>query len=107
MHFQNTYAWLILISSLDIMLTWKILDRGGMEVNPLAAIVIDAWGMQGAIAFKYALMMWVILACEFLARMRGNAGRLLAYTAVVVSATPVVWSLFLLAVHEFSPGTLD
>ena len=107
MHFQNAYVWIIFVSSLDIMLTWRILDRGGMEVNPLAALVIDAWGMQGAIAFKYALMMWVILACEFLARMKGNAGRLLAYTAVVVSATPVVWSLFLLALHEFAPGTLE
>lgn len=107
MHFQNAYVWMIFVSSLDIMLTWKILDRGGMEVNPLAALVIDEWGMQGAIAFKFALMMWVILACEFLARMKGSAGRFLAYTGVVVSATPVVWSLLLLVIHELRPGLLE
>jgi hypothetical protein len=107
MHFQNAYAWLILVSSLDIMLTWKILDRGGMEVNPLASLVIDAWGMQGAIAFKFALMMWVIVVCEFLARLRRGAGVFLAYAAVIVSASPVAWSLFLLASNEFFPHVLE
>ncbi|MEY3143201.1 MAG: hypothetical protein RLY21_1694 [Planctomycetota bacterium] len=103
MHFQNAYVWIIFISSLDIMLTWKILIRGGIEVNPVAAVVIDAWGMHGAIAFKFALMMWVIVACEILARLKRNAGRFLAGAAIVISASPVVWSLFLLVVHEFFP----
>lgn len=107
MHFQNAYVWVIFVSSLDIMLTWRILDRGGIEVNPLAALVIDAWGMQGAIAFKFALMMWVIIACEILARMKRRAGKFLAYAAVVVSASPVTWSLLLLALHELSPGSFE
>ena len=107
MHFQNAYVWIIFISSLDIMLTWRILDRGGMEVNPLAAIVIDAWGMQGAIAFKFALMMWVIIACEILARMQRRAGMFLAYAAVTISASPVVWSLLLLTLHTFFPKSLE
>jgi hypothetical protein len=104
MHFQNAYVWITFISSLDIMLTWKILSRGGIEVNPIAAVVIDAWGMHGAIAFKFALMMWVIVACEILARLKRSAGRFLAVSAIVISASPVVWSLFLLAWHEFFPG---
>lgn len=103
MHFQNLYVWIIFISSLDIMLTWKILSRGGMEVNPVAAAVIDLWGMQGAIAFKFALMMWVIVACEILARLKRNAGRFLAITAVAVSSLPVAWSLFLLVRHALTP----
>lgn len=103
MHFQNAYVWIIFISSLDIMLTWKILSRGGVEVNPVAAVVIDAWGMYGAIAFKFALMMWVIVACEILARLRRGAGKFLAICAIAISASPVVWSLFLLVVHEFFP----
>jgi hypothetical protein len=107
MHFQNAYVWVIFVSSLDIMLTWRILDRGGIEVNPLAALVIDAWGMQGAIAFKFALMMWVIIACEILARMKRRAGKFLAYSAVVISASPVVWSLFLLFVHSFFPAVIE
>ncbi len=103
MHFQNHYTWFVFVSSLDIMLTWKILDRGGVEVNPIAKIVIDAWGMHGAIAFKFALMLWVIVVCEILARMKRSAAKFLATCAVVVSASPVVWSLFLLLYHEFVP----
>ena len=103
MHFQNAYVWIIFVSSLDIMLTWKILSRGGIEVNPVAAVVIDAWGMHGAIAFKFALMMWVIVACEILARLKRSAGRFLSITAIVISASPVAWSLFLLVLHEFFP----
>lgn len=99
MHFQNAYAWLVLVSSLDIMLTAKILQRGGVEVNPVAALVIDMWGMQGAIAFKFALMTWVVIVCEVLARLRHRAAIVLAIGAVVMSAAPVVWSLFLLSVH--------
>ncbi len=101
MHFQNAYVWLVFVSSLDIMLTWKILDRGGVEVNPVARIVIDAWGMHGAIAFKFALMLWVIVACELLARRKRSAGRFLAFLAVGISASPVAWSLCLLAWHGF------
>ena len=104
MHFQNHYTWFVFVSSLDIMLTWKILDRGGLEVNPVAKIVIDAWGMHGAIAFKFALMLWVIVACEVLARMKRSAGKFLAICAVVVSASPVAWSLFLLLYHELVPA---
>jgi hypothetical protein len=104
MHFQNAYVWIIFISSLDIMLTWKILGRGGIEVNPVAAVVIDAWGMHGAIAFKFALMMWVIVACEILARLKRSAGRFLSIAAIVISASPVAWSLFLLVLHEFFPA---
>lgn len=104
MHFQNAYVWFVLVSSLDIMLTWKILERGGREVNPLAAFVIDAWGMYGATAFKFALMMWVIIACELLARLRRSAGKFLAYAAVIISAAPVVWSLALLVAHLVFPS---
>lgn len=107
MHFQTAYVWIIFISSLDIMLTWKILDHGGIEVNPLAASVIDAWGMQGAVAFKFALMMWVIVVCEILARLRRSAGKFLAYTAIIVSASPVLWSLALLTAREFFPAMLE
>lgn len=104
MHFQNTYVWIVFVSSLDIMLTWRILDRGGIEVNPIAAAVIDFWGMHGAIAFKFAVMLGVIVMCEVLARLKWSAGRFLATSAVVISASPVVWSLVLLLIHRVTAG---
>lgn len=99
MRYQSEYVWLIFFSSLDIMLTWAILRRGGEEVNPVANFVIGWWGLNGAIAFKFALMLFVIISCEIIGRRRDRAGRLLCRSGVVISAAPVVYSLGLLAHH--------
>ena len=91
------YAAFILVATLDIAFTWVILSLGGIEVNPVAALVIEAWALQGAIVFKYCLTVFVIVLCEAIGRHRDSAGRMLAVTAVVISSMPVVWSSFLLS----------
>lgn len=99
MRFQELYVWLVFVGSLDIMLTWVILRNGGEEVNPVAKLVIDAWGLNGAIAFKFALTLFVIVACEAIARVRPVTARLLIWFGVLISSFPPVWSIFLLIVH--------
>ncbi len=99
MLYQSAYVWFVFVSALDIMLTWKILDKGGDEVNPVAREVIDLWGFEGAILFKFAVVVWVVLACELVGRRRPVTGRRLAWTAVIVSGSPVVYSLALLLDH--------
>ena len=99
MRYQTCYVWFIFVSSLDIMLTWLILSKGGSEVNPVAKLVIDSWGLAGAIGFKFALALFVIVACEVVGRKRDRLGRGLILFGVVVSASPVVYSLFLLTTH--------
>ncbi len=99
MKFQEHYVWLIFVGSLDIMLTWVILRNGGEEVNPVAKLVIDAWGLNGAIAFKFALTLFVIVACEAIARVRPTTARLLIWFGVLISSFPPVWSVFLLVTH--------
>ncbi len=101
MRYQSEYVWLIFVSSMDIMLTWKILERGGSEVNPVAREVIDMWGLPGAIAFKFALMLFVIIACEWVGRRKDRLGRRLARFAVAVSASPVAYSILLLFIHTY------
>lgn len=90
------YAAFITVATLDIAFTWVILSLGGVEVNPVARLVIDAWALNGAIAFKYALTLFVIVLCEAIGRHRDRAGRMLAVAAVVISAVPVIWSSSLL-----------
>ena len=101
MLFQNEYVWLIFVSSMDIMLTWKILEKNGTEVNPIARVVIDLWQLPGAIVFKFSLMLFVIIACEFSGRHRPRVGRRLARLAIVISALPVMYSFILLFVHTY------
>lgn len=99
MRFQEHYVWLVFVGSLDIMLTWVILRNGGEEVNPVAKIVIDGWGLNGAIAFKFALTLFVIVACEAIARVRPTTARLLIWFGVLISSFPPIWSVFLLIAH--------
>ena len=97
--YPNAYVWLVFFSAMDIMLTWKILELHGSEINPIAEKVIEAWQLPGAIVFKFTLMFFVIVVCEIVGRQRDSLGRWLARLAVVVCSTPVAYSLGLLTYH--------
>ena len=99
MRYQTSYILFVFVSSMDIMLTWLILLRGGSEVNPIAKLVIDAWGLPGAIGFKFALSLFVIISCEVVGRKRDRLGRALITAGILISGFPVVWSLTLLTLH--------
>ncbi len=87
-------CWFILVSALDIMLTATIIARfGGNEVNGLAHRVIEAGGLPGLIAFKFAVVLAVIVIWEFIARRQPHTARRLAEWAVALSAMPVVIGL--------------
>ncbi len=101
MRYQNGYAWLLLLSAMDCMFTWHILRRGGNELNPLAKLIIEHWELPGAVAFKFALVLFVIVSCEIVGRKRDPLGRSLILIAIVIAALPVTWSLFLMAMHGF------
>lgn len=100
LRYQNEYVWFIFFAAMDIMLTWYILERrGGEEVNPIADAVIAAWGLWGAIGFKFSLVLFVIIACEWIARDRPLVARRLVWTGILISAIPVLYSLALLGYH--------
>ncbi|MAJ46952.1 MAG: hypothetical protein CMJ57_06455 [Planctomycetaceae bacterium] len=103
MRYQNGYALFAFVSCLDIILTWVILYRGGLEVNPVARVVIEAWGLPGAIIFKISLMLFVIVACEIVGRKSDLKGRGLILVAILISSFPVVWSLTLLTLSWLNP----
>ena len=49
--YQQAYLWLVLVSAMDIMLTWIVLYVGGKEVNPIAEYVIRSTGLAGMLTF--------------------------------------------------------
>lgn len=100
--YPTAYSWFVLISAMDVMLTWVILYFGGTEVNPIASLVIEHWALPGAIAFKFGLTLFVIIVCEIVGRHHDRKGRWLAVTAVVISSMPVIWSMGLLIDHARS-----
>lgn len=97
MLYQDEYVWLIFVSAMDLMLTWLVLELGGMEVNPIADAVHLTWGFAGMIVFKFCLMLLVVLICETIGRRQHARGLWLARVAVGISAVPMVVSLSQLA----------
>ncbi|GJM26427.1 MAG: hypothetical protein DHS20C16_28420 [Phycisphaerae bacterium] len=101
MRYQNAYVWFVFVSALDIMLTWAILQSGGSEVNPIADAVIQRFGLQGMVAFKFALVIFVIIMCEWLGRRSDKHGRKIAEWAVAITSIPVVLSFVMLIAASF------
>lgn len=88
--YPNHYAWYILASSLDIMMTYLIIwGLGGREVNAVAQRFIHLLGHWGLILLKFSTVLLVIVICEFIGRRRFDWGRRLAIAAICISALPV------------------
>jgi hypothetical protein len=99
MRYPNEYVWFLLVCTMDIALTWVILNVDGTEVNPIAALVIEHWGLPGAVGFKFALTLFVIVSCEIVGRQRDRLGRLLIRFGILVAALPPAYSILLLMAH--------
>ncbi len=93
MLYQTAYKWFVLISALDVVLTWFILLLGGSEVNVLADAVIAHAGLKGILIYKFCLVVLVVLLCEIIGRRRPRVGRNLAGLAIVITALPVILSV--------------
>lgn len=79
-----------------------MLHAGGYEVNPLVCKVIAHGGLLGLLSYKFALVILVILICEYLASRRRPIGRWLARLSIVLTALPVTASIVQL-LTIFSP----
>lgn len=93
--FPDAYLWFVLVSSLDLMLTWLVLHLGWVEANPVANHVLQLGGFPGLTVFKFAAVVFVVCVCEFIGRrgQRPATARNLAFAAVAISAFPVLWTL--------------
>lgn len=84
--YARYYLWFIVASALDIIMTAVVISIGGYEANPLADVVIGRFGMHGAMAYKFALALVVILCCEAIGRHNERRGRWVAAFAVSMPA---------------------
>ncbi|MCB9850696.1 MAG: hypothetical protein H6817_08325 [Phycisphaerales bacterium] len=89
MLFQNNYVWFVLVSALDVMLTWIVLLLDGVEANPIADAVLQYGGLPGMVAFKFALVLLVVVLCEWTGRRNLHTGWKLSEWAVAITTIPV------------------
>lgn len=91
------YPWVhlffVIVSAWDLIYTWVILSMGGREINVLANAVLHAHGYTGMVAFKFALVVLVVVLCEVIGRRNDRTGRRLAIWAAGVTCFPVAFSL--------------
>ncbi len=90
------YTWFVFLSALDLMFTWVLILLGGAEVNPIADAVLQHGGLPGLVVFKFALVMLIVVLCEWATRRSPRTGFKLAEWSVAITAIPVVVSATLL-----------
>ena len=101
--FPNCYIWLVLVSALDLMLTMLVLFVWeGFETNPVAEAVIHEMGYVWAIVFKFAIVVFVIIICEYIGRRDKHGGQTLAVGAVIINAIPVVYTMSMLLMDKYA-----
>lgn len=98
--YPKAYRWAIVAALLDIFCTYIILVSGGVELNGIARRVIDAGGVPGMIAFKFAIVSMVFIICEYIGRQQHDTGRRLAVAAVALNSFPVVVGASQLGLRE-------
>lgn len=99
--YPDTYAWFVLLATLDIVLTWIVLFFGGEELNAVARWILARYELVGMVVFKFSIVTLVICSCEYIGRKQRSTGRRLAEWAVAISAVPVVlaYAELLVVVH--------
>ena len=99
--YPDLYCWYVLAASMDILVTAIVMAHyGAIEVNGLAAAVIERYGFIGLIPLKFMTVIFVLMICEYVGRERPSMGLRVAQLAVMVSFLPVVLAgMQVLAVH--------
>ena len=105
--YPTAYALFVVFSSLDVLFTWAILYRHGRELNAIADWVIRVSQLPGLCAFKFSMVVLVVLICEMVGRRQPETGARLARWAVILSAFPVLVGAVHLAQLGFEPPSVD
>ncbi len=93
MLYENHYVWFVFLSTLDLLYTWIILFNEGVELNWVADVVIKLHGIWGLLAFKYSLVLLVVIMIEIIGRNRPDTGRRVAWVAIAITIVPVTAGL--------------
>lgn len=101
------HLMLLVASTLDLMVTWMILCRGGDEINPLAAVVWNSWsqwgdnpqaGLTGLSLYKFGIVTLVVILCEWVGRRKKKVGLRLSRFAVLLTLLVVLFAALQLAI---------
>lgn len=96
--YPTRYLWFVLLSAMDVLMTFVIIWIGGREANGIADAILQRFGFAGMTIFKFTIVVFVILLCEFIGRKSEPSGRKLAEWSIALACVPVVIAFVLVGV---------
>ena len=104
LQYESELSWFILVGALDVFMTYLILRYSAegrtqnilVEGNPLARWILQQWGIQGMVIFKFIMIGVVSVIAEVVGRFRPTVGRSLLQLGTLVVGGVVVYSFLLL-----------
>ncbi len=107
---EHETALFVLVSALDLMMTWVLLYRSEgasaqiVESNPIANYFLMRWGLKGMVGFKFGVVLFVCLVAQFIAIHDVRKGSFVLKVGTLVISGVVVYSLSLYLRHQHLIG---
>lgn len=73
--YEDEYICLALVTALDVVLTYVLLQSGGFFYSPMVDAVLTEAGLIGLLSLKLFFVAVVVMGCETLGHRRANLGR--------------------------------
>jgi len=111
LQYESEISWFVLVSVLDIVLTFLILRYSAegrtrsslIEGNPIARWILHQAGFAGMAIFKLAITAVVCVIAEFVGTQRPGLGAGLLRCGTLIVAAVVVYSVMLLSRNVHLP----
>lgn len=104
---ETETSWFVLVSALDFFVTYILLRHPEIhfvESNPVAVYFLNHWGIKGLLAFKAAVVMFVVALCQIIARHNEGLARRVLFIGTAIVSVVVVYSVYL---HQTHTGGLS
>jgi hypothetical protein len=101
---------LIVVSALDVIMTFSLLTRGDdrfNESNPIARYFLDRWGMRGMAYFKGAMTLLVCVITQIVARKNELLAKRVLELATLIIVFVVIYSVSLHFRHHEIPAPVE
>ena len=94
---ETETCFFILASALDVLMTYLLLSHGPefQESNQIAAFFLARFGFKGMVYFKFALVAFVTVIAQVIAKSRPTTARWLLIVGTAATAAVVIYSVIL------------
>lgn len=98
---ETETCFFILANALDVFMTYLLLNHGPefQESNWLANYILSHYGFRGMIYFKFALVAFVTVTAQVIARVRPRTAKIVLNTGTAIVAAVVIYSANLWVQH--------